>query len=186
MTPPPDEAPTPGALALKMAGWIGTEAFGTGPRAMLRRLDLRAPGALAEPALQRLLVQVLPDDWSGQQVMRDWALLAHLLALGAPDLHSGGGAFGAALHEAGFSESRLLRLLEADRDTLTVLLPRACRFLVAKGQRLNPPELIRLIRAAASHDPAPLERVRTDIARAYYRADRNAAVPVPPIHAEAP
>lgn len=185
MTPPPDEAPTPGALALKMAGWIGTDAFGTGPRAMLRRLDLRAPGALAEPALQRLLVQVLGDNWSGQRVMRDWALLAHLLALGAPDLHSGGGAFGAALHAAGFSESRLLRLLEADRDTLTVLLPRACRFLVAKGQRLNPPELIRLIRDAGKDDAEALERTRTDIARAYYRAERDAARPPQPHHAEA-
>jgi CRISPR system Cascade subunit CasB len=156
-----------------MARWIGGEGFGTGPRAALRRMDLRDPDALAEPALQCLLVQVLPVEWSGRDVMRDWALLAHLLALSAPGLHVGGGSLGAALQAAGFSESRLLRLLGADRDTLTVLLPRACRFLAAKAQRLNPAELIRLIRAASSHEPEVLERMRTEIARGYYRAQRD-------------
>lgn len=185
MKPSPDGAPAPGALALTMARRIGADSFGTGPRAMLRRLDFRAPGALADPALQRLLVEVLPEEWSGPQIMRDWALLAHLLALAAPELHTGGVAFGAALHAAGFSESRLLRLLEADREGLTTVLPRACRFLAAKGQRLNPPDLIRLIRAASGRDAAVLERVRTDIARAFYRADRN-VTSVPTSQTEAP
>ena len=175
MTVPPEDAPDRGALALAFAARIAADSFGTGPRAALRRLDLSDPGALAEPALQRLLVHVLPDDWSGMQVMRDWALLAHVLALAAPGLQSGGAAFGAALHVAGYSESRLLRLLEADRMALTVLLPRACRFLIANVQRLNPPELIRLIRMASSHDAPALERTRTEIARAYYRAERDAA-----------
>ncbi len=185
MTMPPDDALNPGALALKMAGRIAADNFGTGPRATLRRLDLSDPGALAEPALQRLLVHLLPDEWSGMQMMRDWALLAHVLALAAPGLQSGGAAFGNALHEAGYSESRLLRLLEADREALTVLLPRACRFLVAKAQRLHPPELIRLIRTASSQDAAALERTCTEIARAYYRAERDAARPSQPNHAEA-
>lgn len=186
MTKPPDEALDPGALALKMAAHIAAENFGTGPRAMLRRLDPRDPGALAEPALQRLLVQVLPDAWSGMQVMRDWALLAHLLALAAPGLQGGGMAFGAALYAASYSESRLLRLLEADRAALTALLPRACRFLIAKAQPLKPPELIGLIRAASSQNAADLERVRTNIARAYYRAECDATRSAQPNQAEVP
>ncbi len=186
MTKPADEALDPGALALRMAGYVAAESFGTGPRAALRRLDPRDPGMLAEPALQRLLVQMLPDAWSGMQVMRDWALLAHVLALAAPGLQSGGMAFGAALYAAGYSETRLLRLLEADRAALTALLPRACRFVIAKAQPLKPPELIGLIRAASSNDAADLERVRTNIARAYYRADRDASRSAQSNQAEVP
>lgn len=183
---PSEERLSPGALALKMAGHIAADRFGTGPRAALRRLALGDPGALSEPALQRLLVQVLPDDWSGMQMMRDWALLAHALALAAPGLQSSKTAFGAALHAAGYAESRLLRLLEADRTALTVRLPRACRFLVAKSQPLCPPELIRLIRDSSKGDAEALERTRTEIARAYYRAERDAARSPSSNPAEAP
>jgi CRISPR type I-E-associated protein CasB/Cse2 len=173
MTAPPDPAPTTESVALALARLLAAEAFGTGPRAMLRRLD--PVGVLAEPALQRLLAQNVPDGWLCGRGMRDWALITHLLALGAPDHHCGGPRFGAALRAAGFSETRLARLLHADRVALDVLLPRACRLLLAKGKHLNPPDLACLVRAAADAEPSHLEAARTAIARDYYRAERSAA-----------
>jgi CRISPR system Cascade subunit CasB len=135
MNTPPEAVPKPEAVALALAARLAQDSFGTGPLATLRRLD--PGGSLAEPALHRLLAQEVPDAWLGARGLRDWALLVHLLALGAPDLHRGGARLGAALHAAGFSESRLARLLQADRTALDVLLPRACRFLLAKGEHLH-------------------------------------------------
>lgn len=175
MTVPPDVAPTTDSVAFALARHLAGEAFGSGPRAALRRLD--PTGALAEPALQRLLAQEVPDHWLAGRGMRDWALITHLLALGAPDLHRGGAPFGAALQAAGYAETRLARLLHADRAALDVLLPRVCRFLLAKNERLNPSDLARLVRAAGSADPDYLEDVRTAIARDFYRAERNVRVP---------
>jgi CRISPR system Cascade subunit CasB len=175
--------PKPEAVALALAARLAQDSFGTGPLATLRRLD--PGGSLAEPALHRLLAQEVPDAWLGARGLRDWALLVHLLALGAPDLHRGGARLGAALHAAGFSESRLARLLQADRTALDVLLPRACRFLLAKGEHLHPPALIQLIRAASATDPAYLDDARTAIARDFYRAERDADRAASPVSVEA-
>jgi len=183
MTVPPDASPDTGGVVAALAGRLAQDSFGIGPLAALRRLD--PAGSLATPALQRLLAQAVPDDWLGPQGMRDWALIVHLLALGAPDLHRGGARLGAALHAAGFSESRLARLLQADRTALDVLLPRACRFLLAKGEHLHPPALIQLIRAASATDPAYLDDARTAIARDFYRAERDADRAASPVSVEA-
>jgi CRISPR type I-E-associated protein CasB/Cse2 len=163
-----------GAMALSMAGRIASDHFSSGYRATLRRIDPTDHGSWSEPAVQRLLVQVLPDEWTGTQVTRDWGLLAHLLAIAATnDLQSGGSPFGTALQKADYSESRLMRLLDADRDGLDVLLPRAIRFLVAKSQSLSPPELIRFIRSVSGLDSESVERSKLEIARTYYRAARD-------------
>ena len=155
-------------VATALAARLAQPHFGTGSLASLRRLD--PGGGLAVPALQRLLAEEVPDHWN----QNDWALVTHVLALAAPDLHRGGARFGAALQASGYSESRLLRLLQADRDMLTVALPRACRFLVAKGEKLNPADIASLVRAASSADDT-LENARTEIARQYYRAERDTA-----------
>lgn len=166
MTPPPDSRSVADKLAWRMA----QEHFGAGPLAKLRRFD--PGGSLAVPALQRMLTENVPDHWS----RADWALVTHVLALGAPSLHRGGARFGAALLAAGYSESRLSRLLQANRAALTVVLPRAGRFLIAKGQRLNPSDIASFVRAASLGDNA-LERARAEIATHYYRAERD-GVPV--------
>lgn len=159
----------PGAIAAEIAALLHPDRIGTGALAALRRLDPERP--TEEPALVRLLVTVLPEDHAVR--LDDWGLIAHCLAIGAPELHRGGKPFGEALFDARYSESRLLRLLRAERARLALLLPRACRFLVAKGEKLRPGELARLVlavrRAARVADAA--EPARLGIARAYYSAN---------------
>jgi CRISPR type I-E-associated protein CasB/Cse2 len=108
--------------------------------------------------------------------MHDWTLVIHCLALAAPEQHRGGPPLGAALQAVGYSETRLLRLLKAGQPELAVLLPRACRFLVAKGERLNPGEIARFVLAVrrVETDRDAAELARTRIAREYYQAERRA------------
>ncbi len=164
------------SMALSMAGLVTSKQYSTGYLAVLRRLDPTDPGSWSEPAVQRLLAQVLPDEWSGQKVTQDWGLLAHLLAIAAPNnFINGDPMLGKALQTAEYSESRLLRLLHADRRTLDVLLPRAVRFLTVKEQRVAPVELIRFIRSTSADDQKSAKQARLEIARAYYRAERDAS-----------
>jgi CRISPR type I-E-associated protein CasB/Cse2 len=143
---------------------IGHESFGTGPLAELRRMDPRQ-GAQGVPTMHRLLARYVPDDWLGGDAIHRWALLVHLLALAAPEQHRGGASLGTALFAVGYSEGRLTRLLEAREADLDVVLPRMVRFLVAKGERLNPYELARFVLRRGGE----AERLR--IARDYYRAE---------------
>jgi len=174
MSAPPEVQRSVGDVAAALAAQLGNPALGTGPLASLRRLDPRA--APSEPALLRLLVRELPEGWLQADIMHDWALVIHCLALAAPEQHRGGRPLGAALHAADYSETRLLRLLKAGQPELAVLLPRACRFLVAKGERLNPNEIARFVRAVrrAEADPYAAESTRTRIAREYYQAEHRA------------
>jgi CRISPR system Cascade subunit CasB len=144
-------------------GRLGQEGFGTGPLAELRRMDVRQPAA-APPALHRLLARLPEDRAFGRQFDR-WALLVHLLALAAPEQHRGGQSLGQALFNAGYSEGRLTRLLDASESDFPVILPRMVRFLVAHGERLNPFELAHLV---LRRDKT---RERLRIARDYYRAE---------------
>ncbi len=139
-------------------------SFGTGPLAELRRMDPKR-GAHGTAALHRLLARYVPDWWLGDDNFVRWALLVHLLALAAPDQHRGGMPLGSALFSAGYSEGRLTRLLEASEDELDVVLPRMVRFLVAKGERLQPYEIARLVLRRGN------DADRLNIAREYYRAE---------------
>jgi CRISPR type I-E-associated protein CasB/Cse2 len=143
---------------------IGDESFGTGPLAELRRMDPKqaAPG---EPALHRLLARYVAEDRLRGDGMNRWALLIHLLALAAPDQHRGGDSLGCALFAAGYSEGRLTRLLETPATDFAVVLPRMARFLVAKGERLDPYELADLVIRGGA------DRERLHIAQEYYRAE---------------
>jgi CRISPR system Cascade subunit CasB len=180
---PPDAAPVgpmPAEPKLHeviyaIAAQLDPDRLGIGPLAMLRRLD--PAGSLAEPALQRLLCQYVPDAWLGSEDgMRRWALLVHAMALAAPDLHRTygiNGRLGLALFEAGYSEGRLVRLLEARAADLPVAIPRAVRFLVAKRQGFDSVMLARWVLGIAAGDGGA-ERQRTLVARDYFRAERKA------------
>ena len=154
------------------------EALGTGQRAELRRLDPR--GALAEPALHWLLARHVPDlAVEDDATMRAWGLLVHALALAAPDCLRGAEPLGRALQTAGWKEGRLVNLLDAGLDGLPDHLPRAVRFLVAKGQRLDARDAADLVfsrldecRIGAGEEMA--ERVRRRIAAHYYRGEARA------------
>jgi CRISPR system Cascade subunit CasB len=158
------EAREPDDVLLRdLLGRLAQDGFGTGPLAELRRLDPRHPEA-APPALHRQLVSLADERARGQDFGR-WALLVHLLALAAPELHRGGASLGKGLFDAGYSEGRLTRLLEAAEPEFSVLLPRMVRFLVARGERLSPFELADLVLRRDK------ERSRLRIARDYYRAE---------------
>jgi CRISPR system Cascade subunit CasB len=143
---------------------IGHASFGTGPLAELRRMNPKQ-AVSGQPALHRLLARYVAEDRLGGNGMNRWSLLVHLLALAAPDQHRGGTRLGRALFEAGYSEGRMTKLLEASSADFAVVLPRMVRFLVAKGERLDPYELADLVIG----DESARERQR--IAQEYYRAD---------------
>lgn len=151
------------------------ESLNTGQRAELRRLDPR--GGLLEPALHYLLARYAPDlPVEDDATMRAWGLLVHVLALAAPDALRGAEPLGRALQEAGWKEGRLVNLLDADLDGLADHLPRAVRFLVAKGQSLNARDAAdlvfsRLDEGRFEDGEAQADRVRRRIAADYYRAE---------------
>lgn len=170
---PPDPAPSSTATIRAIATRLADPTFGTGPLAVLRRLD--PAGALAEPVLHRLLARHVAEE--GPETLRAWALLTHCMALAAPEAHRGGAPLGAALFEAGFSEGRLARLLEARGRDMLVVLPRTIRFLVARGQALDPVGAWMLLRPTLLDRPGDAERAetaRTRVARDYYRAEAKA------------
>lgn len=163
---------TPSAIAGRIAFVLGQDGFGTGPLAELRRLD--PDGALAEPALHRLLARhVSAERLNGKDALSDWALIIHCLALAAPRQLEGAAApLGRALQQAGLKEQRFTRLLQATPQDLRDGLPRAVRFLVHQGGRLHAPDIAALVLSGRGADWG--ERVRQDIARDYYRAEYEA------------
>jgi CRISPR type I-E-associated protein CasB/Cse2 len=147
-----------------LVGRIGNEQFGTGPLAELRRMDPKQT-VLGQPALHRLLARYVAEDRLLGDGMRRWSLLIHLLALAAPGQHRGGDRLGRALFAAGYSEGRLTRLLETPASDFAAILPRMVRFMVAKGECLDPYELADLVIKGGG------ERERQQIAQQYYRAE---------------
>ena len=172
MTQPPETAPGTSGVAWKLATRLASARFGTGPLATLRRLD-PSNAVAVDATLHRVLAECVPDAWTGDNDgLCDWTLITHVIALGVaagfrPDV-----PLGLALQAAGYKESRLLRLLEASREALDVLLPRACRFLIAAGQPLNPAAVARLVRATRLGGD-PLHHARAAIARDFFRAERD-------------
>lgn len=184
-----DRCRTVVAFSARMAD---ENTFGTGPLADLRRLD--PEGALAEPALHRLLARHVSEAALKAAGLHAWALVIHAGALAAPKhlsykrfadepadpdekpafwAEQAGRAqerFGRALSEANYSERRLVNLLEAPPEDLRIALPRAVRFLVAKGQRLPVLAVADLVMSAGGAEDWT-HSVRHHIARGYYRAE---------------
>lgn len=172
--PVPGQPPKLYEAVLAIAAELHPDRLGTGPLAMLRRMDTRA--SLAEPALLRLLWRHVPEAWLAGEGLRRWALVVHAMALAAPDLHRGRGEAdrpGRALFEAGFSEFRLARLLDATAADLPVAVPRAVRFLAAKGRAFDAVALARFVHGVWAGG-ARAEEQREALARDYFRAEREA------------
>ena len=158
-----------------VAAQLDPDCIGTGPLAALRRLDLAKRGSISAPALQRLLWRHIPESWLAGSDMGRWPLIVHAMALGAPDLHRTYGAqgrLGFALFAAGFSEGRLVRLLESKAVNLPTVVPRAVRFLVAKHQGFDSIGLAFWVHGIAAGG-SRAEAQRTAVARDYYRAERE-------------
>jgi CRISPR type I-E-associated protein CasB/Cse2 len=82
--------------------------------------------------------------------------------------HAPGRGFGRALHEAGYSENRLMRLTAARGDALVDQVLRAGRYLAQAGAV---PINLRTVHDLIADEPARAEAARLRIARDYYTAE---------------
>jgi len=78
--------------------------------------------------------------------------------------------FGKALKQAGYSQARLKRLLEADDDMLDGILRRTARQLKSANQKANWNDIRRLLFDYKGEDA---ERMRLRIAQDYYTHDNT-------------
>jgi CRISPR system Cascade subunit CasB len=163
---PPDEAavvaPEPHRSRVEaFAGEIRrlAEQERRGDLAALRRLDPEQPDAAA---FFRSVVKIAPD--AGPGLMRRYARLLRMLAL-KPDALKGG-SLGAALANAGVSESRVLKLLAARGPALARQLDIIARRLANAGD-LPYREIGRL--TLEPDDSEHAEDARLRVARDYWR-----------------
>ncbi len=160
---PDPKTPEPSSLAStvgRIAGLLGSDGFPTGDRARLRRIS---PGQPLPLTFSRFAVAHLPDGWEHR--LDDWATLVAGIAIMAPNAHRPGHGLGRALAEAGYSEARLERLLDADGQTRRTLLLRAARFLAAKQTPCDWTDGAHLL---LTRDEAKADKVRLGIARDYF------------------
>lgn len=142
----------------------------TGDHALLRRMILTR-----KVAADGVVVKLLHHAGVGEALYgRDypaWALLVHAAALLSGtekrNPHAPHRALGTALHAAGLSENRLLRLTVARGPALADQIMRAVRMLAQAGE--VPVDLRPLLQLAGS-DAAAAERARIRIAQSYYAA----------------
>jgi CRISPR system Cascade subunit CasB len=138
-----------------------------GDVASLRRLD---PGDPSVPAFWKVLAASLDDmlpsaSEAREAVERRWAAILCAMS-NARGLHRPRIPLGAALAEAGFSELRFTRLLRARGDQMFPSVRGAAQYLASKAIPFDAHDLARLV---LSEDGPSEEKVRRDIARAYYR-----------------
>lgn len=161
MTTP--ESRTPAGHVPSLARVLASEALSNGERAALKRMALEGPAPLA---LHRFMLRHVDESWQSERWLPDWRAVICALALQRDGGFDPQRPFGQALAEAGFSESRLERLLAASGDTLRALSLRAARQLAAKGGACDWRQFAELI---FSRDTDARERVNTKIARDFYR-----------------
>lgn len=129
----PDAPRTSGSLVNTLAGLLrGSPVLSQGDLAALRRMDPRDPPAAFFKIEALALDPVLPSHAARlKDAETRWAVIVLGLAhLG--DLHQPDARLGHALVEAGFSELRFTRLLQADVGQLVDELPLLARYLSAK------------------------------------------------------
>ncbi len=148
-----------------------------GDRAQLRRVYLTERHA-ADGIIIGLLHGAGITSVVQPEAYRPWRLFVHCAALlsGAGEKgeypHSIGRKLGAALHDMGMSENRLLRLTSARGPTLDAQVIRAVRMLVQrKREAVNLLTLFDLV----GNDPGQADAARRRIARDYYAAAAAAA-----------
>jgi CRISPR system Cascade subunit CasB len=165
---PAPTAPTVASLVQRLAGLLQrSPALTRGDLADLRRMDPRRPAAAFFKLEGLVLDEVLPGDAArrGDLEARWAAVVLGLAQLG--DLHAPQARLGVALAEAGFSELRFARLLQADDERLLDELPALARFLAAKGVPADWSAAARLALSAGRRDE---DEIRRHLARDYYGA----------------
>lgn len=156
------------------------EALPSRIAAPLRRMAPEQWSVRTAELLPVLLRAGVPrTDLQDEDRVRRWAVLVHLAAVLAGTTndraHADRRPIGAALHEAGYSEARLSKLLTTRGDGLRHQVARLSRFLRAKGAMpLDLRPLARLVLSEGCFE-REAERARLDIARSYYAAADRAA-----------
>ena len=169
-------------VAVDFAGEMASDRFPRGDLAQLRRMNPDAPDAAAFwrlTASRGLL--------GNPRLERKWALILRGVALMTPTGRTGRSAHdkttpvGRALFIGGdpgrtagyYSETRLNRLLTARGPMLTSLLTRMFRMMAAANQPFDWGQMAELI-LSDGHNEQTAERVRRNIASAYYQAENRA------------
>jgi CRISPR system Cascade subunit CasB len=110
------------------------------------------------------------DKWSPDQ-WRKWAFIAHGIALSGHN--SGKDQFlGRQMHEAGVSEARVTRLLDARGDAFIQTLPRLLRLLASRDVAPNWAELAQLV---LREDQDDAEKTRLRVANNFFSAKAKAS-----------
>lgn len=123
------------SVVSRISAIISSHHFPTGDRAALRRMTPDQPLPLV---FYRFALQYLPDHWDrAKEDERNWSTIVASIATMSPNAHDPTRGWGKALAQAGFSESRLERLLQSSGDTRRTLVLRAARFLAAKNIPCN-------------------------------------------------
>ena len=176
-----------GAIAVRFAGEMsrvnadqGYSSLNRGDLASLRRMDLDDPA----PVVIRLMAgqDALAEWMTNDAIYRKWVLILHGLALMTPNssgegvlsAHDGSTPVGRSLFLAGYSESRLNRLLTAREGMLHTLLARMFRMMAAADQRFSWGEMARFIRNS-DYNEIRAEQNRRRIASFYYREVRQSS-----------
>lgn len=164
-----DESISPAQAVGRAASKLDPEnekGLGNGDRAALRRID---PDTPVTPTLWKVLFDLdqaeAPDGVDQTTWEQRWATLLMGMAHCA-GLHDYDVPLGQALAEAGWAETRFVRLLEADDETLPVLLRRMAQYLASKQQPANWDDVRRLLFYQSGETA---EDIRLRIARPYYR-----------------
>lgn len=150
----------------------------TGDRALLRRLYLAESSGSRARAADGVVLGLLHRAGVGMPsppAYEAWRLLAHIAAIlsgtGGRYAHAPARRFGTALHAAGYSENRFLRLTAARGPALHDQLRRAARMLAQAGE--VPVDLWAILRLLGQ-DAAAAREARVRIAQDYYAAAARA------------
>lgn len=181
-----EESQSWGGIAVRFAGEMARvdsephrSRLSRGDMANLRRMDLDDldPVVVRMMASQESLAEWITND----VIYRKWGLILHGIALMTPRAAAGGGSahdgntpVGRALHQMGYSESRLNRLLTAREEMLHTLLSRMFRMTAANDQKFSWSEMARFIRNS-DYNEISAEQGRRRIASYYYRAQRQSS-----------
>lgn len=146
----------------------------TGDRAALRRIYLTRRHE-ADGIVIGLLHRAGVTVSAKADVFAPWRLLAHVAALlsgtSGEQPHAPGRRLGTALHAAGYSKNRLLRLTAARGTALHDQIIRVARMLAQGGQA---PVNLWMLFHLAGRDPDKAEEARISIAQDYYAAAARA------------
>ena len=152
----------------KMANLMKTEGrMSTGDLAELRRIS---PDRPFTPALWKLLIRIGAQQPLGGLKESTYERRMATLAMGmafCARLHDYHVPLGRALADAGWSELRFVRLMEARGEKLEVHIRRMAQYLASKSQAANWTDVAWLL---LGQDWSTAEETRLRISRSYYGA----------------